>query len=457
MQRGGVRPQERYRAFTRQDLDRIATRFGLDAQRVLEMKAVAAVLPFRTNAYVLEDLIRWHELPDDPIFQGTFPQPGMLLPADLERMMVRVRSGAPQRQIRAVARTIRQRFQPRGVDAWNRPSGEPEGPRLAGIQQASRDAVLFFPRQARACHAYCTYCFYWPRLLGGAEMKRERGDVGTLPNYLAAHREVSQVVLTGGDLLGNTTVGLRRCLEPLLGPEHEPLISIAITSKAPAYWPQRFLQDRDGDDLLRLFEEIQGAGKQLVLVAHYTHPRELETKAAQDAVRRISATGALILGESPVARRVNDESATWAELWRRQVRLGVAPSPMLVEHDTGPQNYLLVPLARACQIEREAHGQMTGLARAARGPVMRTEPGDVRVVGETRIHGERLFVLEFVRARDGRWLGRPFFARWDAKASWFDQLRPAFGDNAFFYEEELRRTRECDLREGRIENERLRR
>jgi hypothetical protein len=67
------------------------------------------------------------------------------------------------------------------------------------------------------------------------------------------------------------------------------------------------------------------------------------------------------------------------------------------------------------------------------------------VVGETRIHGERLFVLELVQARDAKWIGRPFFARWDAKAGWLDELRPAFGDNSFFYEEGLKRMQDDAL------------
>lgn len=44
------------------------------------MKAVAQVLPFRVNNYVVERLIDWEKIPDDPIFRLTFPQKEMLNP-----------------------------------------------------------------------------------------------------------------------------------------------------------------------------------------------------------------------------------------------------------------------------------------------------------------------------------------------------------------------------------------
>jgi hypothetical protein len=76
------------------------------------MKAVAAVLPFRVNTYVLDELIRWEQIPDDPIFQLTFPQRGMLDPGDFSRMMDLHRRGAPSREIDAAAREIQLRLNP---------------------------------------------------------------------------------------------------------------------------------------------------------------------------------------------------------------------------------------------------------------------------------------------------------------------------------------------------------
>ena len=92
------------------------------------------------------------------------------------------------------------------------------------------------------------------------------------------HPEVTSVLVTGGDPLVMKSRTLRRFIEPLLDPVFESIETIRIGTKAPAYWPQRFVEDDDADDLLRLFEDVQRSGRQLALMAHYTHPRELETR-----------------------------------------------------------------------------------------------------------------------------------------------------------------------------------
>ena len=70
---------------------------------------------------------------------------------------------------------------------------------------------------------------------------------------------------------------------------------------------------------------------------------------------------------------------------------------------------------------------------------MSAMPGKVLIDGRARIHGEEVFVLKFLQARDPQWVGRVFFARYDARATWLDDLQPAFGEKEFFFEPALRR------------------
>ncbi|MGD8860998.1 MAG: lysine 2,3-aminomutase, partial [Myxococcales bacterium] len=77
----------RYRAFTRRDLNRIPQVAALPLEQRQAMRAVSAVLPFRVNPYVVDELIDWSRVPDDPIFQLTFPQPGMLEEPDFQHML----------------------------------------------------------------------------------------------------------------------------------------------------------------------------------------------------------------------------------------------------------------------------------------------------------------------------------------------------------------------------------
>src|SRR5688572_32777013 len=102
----------RYRAITRRDLDRLPQLGRLSAEERLAMRAVSAVLPFRTNQYVIDELIDWDAVPDDPMFQLTFPQPGMLDDADRVRMEALVARDAPAAEIQAAARAIQHGLNP---------------------------------------------------------------------------------------------------------------------------------------------------------------------------------------------------------------------------------------------------------------------------------------------------------------------------------------------------------
>lgn len=432
------RPETRsrkFRVFTRKQLDDTPQIQSLPRSRRELMKAVSAVLPFRVNNYVIEDLIDWSNIPDDPIFQLTFPQPEMLAPAHLERIHALMRRGASPAAVNAAARQIQHMMNPH--PAAQKELNVPmlgEEP-LEGLQHKYRETVLFFPAAGQTCHAYCTYCFRWAQFVGIEELKFADRQADSLLTYLRIHREVRSVLFTGGDPLVMKTSVLRRYVEPLLDPDLEHVESIRIGTKAPAYWPYRFVTDGDADDLLRLFEQVRAAGKHLALMAHYSHPRELETGIARRAVRRIQNAGAVVRTQAPLIRHVNDSAETWVDMWRNQLRLGAVPYYMFVERNTGPKCYFEVPLARTQQIFSEAYRKLPGIGRTARGPSMSTNPGKVLVDDVTEVRGEKVFVLKFLQGRDPKWAGRTFFARFDPEATWLDDLQPAFGEKRFFYED----------------------
>jgi KamA family protein len=430
---------EHYRPLLARDLDGLPQLARLGAGHRLAMRAVASVLPFRANRYVIDELIDWDRVPDDPIFQLTFPQPGMLEAPDLARMTELLQADAAAEVVQREAQAVRARLNPHpagqldlNVPVW-------QGRPLRGVQHKYRETVLFFPSAGQTCHAYCTYCFRWPQFVGQPEQKFASDSVEELVAYLREHSDVTSVLLTGGDPLVMGASRLRRLLVPLLQARLPHLATLRLGTKSLAYWPARFVTDPDADDLLRLFEEIGQSGLSLAIMAHYSHPRELETPIAQQALRRVRETGAVVRCQAPLVRHVNDDARTWAQLWRLQVRLGCVPYYMFVERDTGPRGWFGVPLARAVELYREAMARVEGLARTARGPSMSATPGKVVVDGTAEIAGERVFVLRFLQARDPDWVGRPFFARFDPQATWLDQLRPAWGEPAFFFEEALQR------------------
>jgi len=426
-------PSNRFRAVGLNNVGQRPEWARLDAGQRRAVEVVSRVLPFRTNDYVLRELVDWSRIPDDPIFQLTFPQRGMLDPEQFARIATLVDREAPKAEIEAAANRVRLELNPHPAGQLTHNVPVLEGRRLPGIQHKYRETVLFFPGQGQTCHAYCTYCFRWAQFVGLADMKFEARETGDLLAYLRAHPEVTDVLVTGGDPMIMKTKALRRYLEPLLTPEFEHVRNVRIGTKSMAYWPQRYVTDDDADDLLAFFEEIVSAGRHLALMAHWSHPRELEPEMARRAIARVRATGAQIRMQAPLVRRVNDDPAAWASMWRDGVRLGMIPYYMFVERNTGPKNYFEVPLARAQEIFGDAYRQVSGLARTVRGPSMSAFPGKVRVVGVSEAGGERCFVLELLQARDPDLVGRPFFARYDAGAAWFTELEPLSEADAPFF------------------------
>jgi len=418
----------RFRAYTAKHLDGLAQRAGLSTSERLAIRAVGMVLPFRTNEYVIENLIDWDAAPADPIFRLVFPQPDMLPAADIGRLAGLLARSAPEAEVRPVVREIRMRLNPHpaGQLALNIPAVGDEP--LPGVQHKYPETVLVFPRQGQTCHAYCTYCFRWAQFVDEPDLKMAVADVGRVTAYLAAHQEVTSVLLTGGDPMIMGAEVLRRYIEPLLKPGMEHLESIRIGSKSLAYWPKRFVTDPDADETLLLFEKVVASGRNLAFMAHFSHPRELEPPIVAEAVRRIQSTGAVIRTQAPLIRTINDDPRTWAHMWRAQVTQGMIPYYMFVERDTGPQDYFAVPLVRGYQIFRDAYRSVSGLARTVRGPSMSATPGKVCIDGVAEVAGQQVFVLHMIQARDPELVGRPFFARFDPTATWLSDLKPAFAD-----------------------------
>jgi KamA family protein len=445
----GLLPAEsaqRFRVYTEKQFDQIEQLKRLPEEQRFAMRVVAKVLPFRVNQYVIDELIDWNNIPHDPIFQLTFPQPGMLSEQDFSRMATLLKNGADKEEIQALIQEIRVGLNPHpgGQQVLNVP--QLNGETIPGLQHKYRETVLFFPSQGQVCHSYCTFCFRWAQFVGDTNLRFSAKEATQLHQYLTAHREITDLLITGGDPMVMKTRNLADYLQPIKTKQFDHIQTIRIGTKSISFWPQRYVTDADADDLLRVLESLVKAGKQVAIMAHFNHWKELDTPMAQTAIRRIRDTGAVIRSQSPLIAHINDDADVWAKMWKAQTRLGIYPYYMFVERDTGARRYFELPLARAWKIYREAIKQVSGLSRTARGPSMSAGPGKVEIQGVSEIAGEKVFVLRFIQGRNPDWVQRPFFAKYDPDATWLDQLTPAFGEKEFFFEPEYKAMREARRR-----------
>jgi len=426
----------KYKSYTLRNFREIPQIVKLRKDERFAIEVVGSVLPFKTNNYFVDELVDWDDPQGDPMFRLNFPQKDMLEPADFIRMAGLIGEGAERSEITEAANAIRMSLNPHPAGQMEKNVPVHNGRRLEGIQHKYRETVLFFPSQGQTCHSYCTFCFRWPQFVGMGDLRFASSEVDALIGYIRAHPEVSDLLITGGDpmVMGAKTFSMY--IDRILGANIEHLRTIRIGTKSLAYWPYRYTTDEDAPDLLRTLGKITQSGRHLAFMAHFNHPRELGTHAVKDAIRLIKDTGAEIRTQSPILRHINDDPKVWSSMWRAQVKLGLIPYYMFQVRNTGAQHYFSLPLVQSWDIFREAYQNVSGIARTVRGPSMSAEPGKVRVVGVTEVEGQEVMVLQMLQGRNPEWVLWPFFAEYDDKAQWLDELKPAFGHEKFFFEDE---------------------
>lgn len=441
-----------YKAYALGNFRSIPQMARLSEELKFDIEVVGQVLPFKTNNFVVDHLIDWDRAPDDPLFILTFPQREMLLPHHYEDIAKLMKGGADNATIRETANRIRMELNPHPAGQISHNLPTLEGETLDGMQHKYRETVLFFPRQGQTCHAYCSFCFRWPQFVGLSEFRFASREADRLVAYLQANPQVTDVLFTGGDPLIMSVHHLAEYIEPLLTADLPNLRHIRIGTKALSYWPYKFLADGEAEDLLALFRKIGDCGKHLAIMAHFNHPRELEPEPVRQAIARVRETGAIIRTQSPLLAHINDDPVLWTEMWNTQVDLGCIPYYMFVARDTGAQHYFAVPLVRAWEIFREAYQRVSGLCRTVRGPSMSANPGKIQVLGVSEAQGKQVIVLRFIQGRNPDWIHRPFFAEYDAQATWLSELKPAFGENEFFFESELEQFYRENLQTAHVED-----
>jgi L-lysine 2,3-aminomutase len=94
----------------------------------------------------------------------------------------------------------------------------------------------------------------------------------------------------------------------------QAVILLTYLGAPNSYWPYRYVTDRDSTSLLDIFKRVVDSGRHLSMMAHFSHPVELESPIVQEAIRRIRMTGANIRCQAPLVKHVNDSADVWEKV-----------------------------------------------------------------------------------------------------------------------------------------------
>ena len=251
---------------------------------------------------------------------------------------------------------IARQFAPTSAELVHAPeeSADPIGDEVhspvAGIVHRYPDRVLLKPNHA--CAVYCRFCFR--REMVGPEGLRplSPAQLDAAIAYIAAHPEVWEVIVTGGDPFILSPRRIRGLMARIEAVEHVRIVR--FHTRVPAVDPARITP--------ALVAALKASSKTVYVALHADHPREL-TPAARGACGRLVDAGVPMLGQTVLLRGVNDDPATLEALFRGMVEARVKPY-YLHHPDLAPGTaHLRVSLAEGQALMRALRGRWSGLCQ----------------------------------------------------------------------------------------------
>jgi len=228
------------------------------------------------------------------------------------------------------------------------PIGDRAHSPVKGIVHRYPDRVLLKP--LHACPVYCRFCFRREQVGPGGEALSAT-ELDAALDYVRAHAEIWEVILTGGDPLMLSPRRLGRLLDALESIPH--VATIRIHTRVPVAAPAMI-----GGPLLSVLKRR----KPLWVAIHANHPRELTTAVGEACAGLVSA-GVTLLGQTVLLRGVNDDPAILEALFRAMVAVRIKPY-YLHHPDLAPgTSHFRLSIAEGREIVRALRGRLSGLAQ----------------------------------------------------------------------------------------------
>jgi lysine 2,3-aminomutase len=349
---------------------------GLTSKERNAMETVSETFPFRSNEYYLS-LIDWKD-GHDPLRRIVIPDPSEL----------------------------------NGGGCLD-PSCEKDFTRKPGLQHKYNQTGLLLLTDV--CGGICRFCFR-KRLFMGNERETVK-DVSEGIDYIREHKEITNVLLTGGDPLTLETRRLELILRQLRQIEHVNIIRIG--SKMLAYNPYRILNDKD---LCYVLSRYSKPEKRIYLMAHFNHPQEMTDMSIQ-AAHELQKAGVVVVNQTPILNGINSEPEIFTELFRKLSFAGISPYYVFQCRPSYGNRIFQVPVEQSYEIVQKSWQACSGLAKRARF-VMSHATGKIEVVGKT---AGQVF-MRYHQSADPANIGEFMVFRSNPVARWFDDYRHMLTD-----------------------------
>ena len=338
-----------------------------------DLEKVNEQFVFRTNEYY-QSLIDWND-PDDPIRRIVMP--------DIQEL-----------------------------DDWGQldASNEEKYTKVKGLEHKYTSTALLLVNEV--CAAYCRFCFR--KRLFMDENDEVTKDISEGLEYIRKHKEITNVLLTGGDPMIMSTSKLEPIIKQIREIDHVKIIRIG--TKIPAFNPHKIVNDPSLHEMIKTYSTDE---KKIYIMAHFNHPREL-TAVAVKGLNMLMQSGAIVVNQTPLIKGVNDDPDVLAELFNRLSFMGVPPYYVFLCRPTLGNEPFAIPVEDGYEIFEAARNKCSGLAKRAR-LVMSHETGKVEMVGMS--DGQVFF--KYNRSVDIENDGKFLVFDSNPDAYWFDDYEEA--------------------------------
>ena len=229
-----------------------------------------------------------------------------------------------------------------GANETTDPVGDLPARQLTGLIHKYHGRVLLIV--SGACAIHCRYCFrkhfpYNQNIL--------RNNIDTIYEYLMQHRQIEEVILSGGDPLSYSNDKLFELCERLEGIPH--LSRIRIHTRLPIVLPARI------DDPLS--DWLRHRPKHYIIVFHINHPQEIDD---QVAVATAKLRHLCLLNQAVLLRGVNDQAEILKQLSLRCFQLGVLPYYLHLLDPVSGSSHFDVARPEAIAIMKQLNAELPG-------------------------------------------------------------------------------------------------
>lgn len=261
------------------------------------------------------------------------------------------------------------------------------------------------------CSMYCRHCFR-KRMVGLPNDKTVENFQNAV-KYIKAHKEITNVIISGGDPFLIDTSLLKKMLQSLIDIDH--INYVRIGTRAPVVYPIRFFDD----ELLDYLKEFNRK-KTLYIPTHFNHSNEI-TDISQEAVLKIREAGITVNNQAVFLKDVNDSAEEIEKLMNGLVRIGVNPYYLYQCMPVSRvRHHFQVPLKKGIDVVDKAKEKLDGYAKRFKF-IMGHDIGKIEICGRIE---DKLFLKQIhSRPEEPQKASRMMAMQLDDKAGWLDDMK----------------------------------